>query len=103
MATKTKRKFAYGDKVRVVDGTLDPDFNFDIGGWTGAIAEIELLENGTWLYCVLWDKPTLRKMGRHFIRKCDKKNLDHTTTCLLETELELMAPATSSKDSSFLA
>lgn len=103
MATKTKSKFAYGDKVRVVDGTLDPDFNFEIGGWTGEIEEVEVLENGTWLYCVVWDKPTLRKMGRDLIRRCKKDDLNHTMTYLLEDELELVDSATSSGDSFFLA
>jgi hypothetical protein len=103
MATKSKCKFAYGDKVRVLDGTRDPDFNLEIGGWTGVIEDIELLKDGTWLCCVVWDKPTLQKMGRKLIRRCDRNNLDHTMTCLLETELDLMTSSTSSEDFSFLA
>jgi len=81
-------KFRYGQEVRVVAGTKHPDFDLDIGGWTGSIEEIELDDDESWLYCIQWDRATLKKMGRKLIKRCDKENLDHSRTFLSEEELE---------------
>lgn len=37
-------KFFCGQKVMVIEGTKDPDYDSDIGGWTGGIEEIFLSE-----------------------------------------------------------
>lgn len=82
-------KFHCGQNVRVVEGTKDPDYGTDIGGWSGSVEDIlpDKEGNETWLYMILWDKRTLRKMGRKVLRRCEKDNLDYTRMCLGESEL----------------
>ena len=89
MKSKTS-KYKYGDKVRVVRGVIDPDFRINIGSWSGVIDEIELLDNGSWMYCIVWDKDTLLKAGNKYISKCEKANLDYENIFLAENELELV-------------
>ena len=40
MTQNKNSKFQVGDSVKVKDGTSDPDFGIDIGGWQGQIKEI---------------------------------------------------------------
>ena len=80
--------FQVGDKVKVKKGVIDPDFNFEIGGWTGEMKESFFIENSRWHCRIIWDEKTLRKMGKKFINKCDRLNLDHTEMNLENTELE---------------
>ena len=83
-------KYKYGDKVRIAEGINDPDFRVNIGGWSGVIDEIELLDNGSWMYCIVWDKDTLLKAENKYISKCEKANLDYERIYLEENELELV-------------
>jgi hypothetical protein len=82
-------KFFCGQKVMVIEGTKDPDYDSDIGGWTGCIEEIFLSEENdeTWLYMILWDQQTLKRMGRHFRQRCENDNLDDKRMALDESEL----------------
>ncbi len=89
MTNKTS-KYKYGDKVRVVTGVIDPDFKTNIEGWSGEIDEIELLDNDSWMYQVVWDDDTLLIAGDDFVSKCEEKNLDYEYIKLLENELELI-------------
>lgn len=41
-------KFKSYDNVRIRQGTIDPNFNIDIGGCTGHIGDIDLDNNSTW-------------------------------------------------------
>jgi len=41
MTQNKNRNFQVGDSVRVKNGTTDPDFGIDIGGWQGQISEID--------------------------------------------------------------
>lgn len=74
----------------VVKGTQDPDYGFDIGGWTGCIEEIWLSEDEskTWVCEVRWDQQTLKSMGKTLCQKCEDDNLDFTRMRLDESELE---------------
>jgi hypothetical protein len=89
MKNKTS-KYKYADKVRIAEGIDDPDFRVNIGGWSGEIDKIELLDNGSWMYCIVWDKDTLLKADKKYISKCEKANLDYERIYLEENELELV-------------
>jgi hypothetical protein len=43
MSNKTS-KFKPGDIVRVLNGVRDPDFHTNIGGWSGKVEEVDLIE-----------------------------------------------------------
>ena len=76
-----------GDRIRVNNGTNDPDFKGrDLSGYTGCIEEI-VSDN---LVGILWDESTLRNFGAKFIRKCDRRNLDYRTMALAIDEIELI-------------
>lgn len=83
-------KFKENDIVRVLPEVKDPDFNTNIGGWTGRVEEIELSEKGSWLYTIRWDKETLSRAGDDYIDKCENDNLDYQIIFLEEKELELI-------------
>ena len=83
-------KFTSGDKVRIRRDTIDPDVNIDIGGWTGHIGKIDLDNNSTWLYEVIFDKETIKGMSYKHIRKCDRMNLNHEMIYLDGNDLELV-------------
>ena len=91
--------FLPGDKVKVKNGVIDPDFNFEISGWTGEFKESYFIENSKWHCRVVWDEKTLHKMGRKFINKCDRLNLDHTEMNLENTELELFTENSKNEES----
>jgi len=100
---KTK-KYKEGVQVQVIRGTQDPDFDFEIGGWSGKINDIaEDEDGGGWLYCVVWDNATLEKMEEDLIMKCDKEDLDHTRTYLPENELEWLIHDEASETVLFIA
>jgi len=81
-------KYKYGDKVCIATGVIDPDFSINIEGWSGEIDKIELLENGSWMYRIVWDEITLEIAGGEYISKCEEENLDFENIYLLEKELE---------------
>jgi len=83
-------KFKESDLVRVLLDIKDPDFKTNIGGWIGEVEEIELSENGSWLYKIRWNKETLSKAGDVYIDKCEVENLDYEVIFLGENELELI-------------
>ncbi len=87
MTNKTS-KYKCGDKISITTGVIDPDFAINIEGWSGEIDEIELLDNGSWMYRIVWDKATLVIAGDEYISKCEEKNLDYENIYLLENELE---------------
>lgn len=89
MKEKTS-KFKEHDLIRVLPNIKDPDFMTNIGGWIGRVEEIELSENGTWLYKIRWDSETITKAGCDYIDKCEDENLDYEVMYLEENELELI-------------
>jgi len=83
-------EFKRGDKVRVASGVKDPDFGNNIEGWSGRIDEVDLLDNGSWIYHIALDKDTLSFFGEDYISKCENANLRYDYLCLDEKELELL-------------
>lgn len=86
----TTSKFREGDIVRVLPGVKDPDFKTNIGGWSGAVEEIELAEDGPWLYMIRWDRKTLARVGADYEDRCEDNNLDYELMHLEEKDLELV-------------
>jgi len=82
-------KFHIGQNIRVVAGVKDPDYGFLIEGWSGDIEDIELTDDGSWLYHIQWDKKTLKLMGRVLRKQCEGDNLDFARMVLAENELEI--------------
>ena len=78
-----------GDHIRVKNGTKDPDFKGkDLSGYTGYIEDIDV-DN---FVSILWDEATLNKFDAKFIKKCDRKNLDHRRMVLTIDEIEVIEP-----------
>lgn len=68
-------------------GADDPDFKGkDLSGYTGYIEAID--EDN--IVDILWDEPTLSRFDAKFIKKCDRKNLDHRKMCLTIDEIEVI-------------
>lgn len=65
------RKFQVGDTVRVKQGTIDPDFGFEIGGWHGQITEID-----DELVFIELDSITLSEIPDKYFTKCEIDGLD---------------------------
>ncbi len=88
---KNTSKFKQEDILRVLPGVKDPDFNkINIGGWSGKVEEIDLAENGSWLYTIRWDQKTLSLAGVDYEDQCERNNLDYEVIYLEERELELV-------------
>jgi hypothetical protein len=96
MKNKTS-KFKKGDIVRVLPGVKDPDFKISISGWSGTVEEIDLTENGSWLYTIMWAQYTLSVAGDDYVSQCEIKNLDFEIIYLNENELELVENAETKK------
>ena len=78
-----------GDHIRVKNGTNDPDFKGkDLSGYTGYIEDIDV-DN---FVCILWDESTLNKFDAKFVKKCDRKNLDHKRMVLTIDEIDVIKP-----------
>ena len=78
------RKFQIGDTVRVKPGTIDPDFEFEIGGWHGQVTEID-----DDLVCIELDSITLSETPDKYITKCEIDGLNWKMIYLLFDEVEL--------------
>jgi hypothetical protein len=76
--------FKIGDSVKVKPNTVDPDYDEDISGWVGRIAEIE---DETIL--IEWDSLTLTNMTAETIRQCDEDDLDWSVMNLYPPDIEL--------------
>ena len=78
-----------GDRIRVKNGTKDPDFKGkDLSGYTGYIEDID---NDNFVG-ILWDESTLKKLDAKFMKKCDRKNLDYTMMVLTIDEIDVIEP-----------
>ena len=96
-------KYKNSDKVRVSNGVIDPDFGTKLKGWSGEITEIELMDNGSWLYCIVWDVDTLQMLDDDYISKSEDANLDYERIYLEEGELELIEIGDQSLTGMFIA
>lgn len=100
--TNKASKFKQGDIVRVLNGVKDPDFQFNIGGWSGTVEQVDLIENGSWLYAIAWDQNTLSVAGDDYENRCERNNLDFERIYLEENELELVSPSKNENNGYFL-
>jgi len=76
--------FQVGQIVKVNDGTEDPDFGTDIGGWQGKVTEIEET-----VICVELDSKTLSSFPDDYIKKCEEDGLDWERIYLFSKDIEL--------------
>ncbi len=83
-----------GDSVVVKAGVLDPDFDFDIGGWQGRLEEVDDGET----VLIRWDSVTLRQMGMDVIVRSENDNLDWQLMTLEEGEIRKTVPRDSEDD-----
>lgn len=87
--------FQAGDSVVVKSGTIDPDFDVDIGGWQGRATEEASAED---MISIAWDSITLQSMPVALIERCENQGLEWSE-CLLEaSEVELTAPRDTEED-----
>lgn len=80
--------FQPGDKVQVKKGVIDPDFNTPMDSWSGEIKRCFLAEDSVWVCSIIFDQATVSTMGKKFIDKCDRLNLNHTEMNLEESALQ---------------
>jgi hypothetical protein len=78
------RKFQIGDTIKVKEGTIDPDFGFEIGGWHGQITEIDDDQ-----VCIELDSITLSETPDKYFTKCEIDDLNWKMIYLLLGEVEL--------------
>jgi hypothetical protein len=76
--------FEVGDTIVVLNGTLDPDFSFDIGGWRGRIHSVDADDTVS----IEWDSITLNCMDFDNLFKCEIDGLDWTKMTLSQTEIQ---------------
>ena len=100
--TARVEKFKVNDRVRVRDGVKDPDFNWELGGWTGRITECDKTGD-TWLYKIRWDRSTLDNAGSSYVDQCEEANLNYEVIYLEEEQLELMDDYRGADDGFFVA
>lgn len=89
---------AVGDRVRVKDEVMDPDYeDLCIGGWTGKIVEIDKKSDPS-LVEIEWDEKTLTELiGEEFLEKADRHGLDGARIRLGLTDVERIDLATSTR------
>lgn len=80
-------QFAVGDQVHVRSGVTDPDFaDMPLGGWAGAVKEIEAGSPIT--YLVRWNRHTLQSIHPVFKNRCEIEGFDCEEMWLGENDLE---------------
>jgi len=88
-----KRDFKIGDIVSVKQGTIDPDFGFEIGSWHGQVTEIE-----DELVFIELDSITLSEIPDKYFTKCEIDGLDWKRIYLGLNEVELSERRGSEED-----
>ena len=77
-------KLQVGSPVVVKSDTVDPDLDFDIGGWQGRVMEIDYGDTAL----IRWDSITLRAMSKDLLVRCENENLDWELMTLYMTNSE---------------
>lgn len=83
-----------GQRVMVKNGVKDPDYDIDIGGWTGVVCEVnddDFEQDDNPLVGIEWDMQTLVKMPKWLIKQCEKDNLNSKEMYLNVSEIEFIA------------
>jgi len=84
-------KFPVGSRVRVKTGVASPEFpDFSVEGWTGTINEVAS-KKAPVTYVLEWDEPTLERMPKDYVDRCEQGGLYYRMICLSEDDLD---PAT---------
>jgi hypothetical protein len=77
-------RFQAGDRVRVKEGTRDPDFaDFPLGGWAGVVHAVDP-ENQPPMYEVVWNDATLKLSDPVYEQRCERDGLDSKRIWLTE-------------------
>jgi len=89
-------KLSVGNSAAVKPGVMDPDFDFDIGGWQGRIEEINDDDEG--LVLIRWDSVTLEQTPLELIIRSENEGFDWQVMMLSQTELEITEERDSTTD-----
>ena len=87
------KHFQVGDSVRVQNGTKDPDFGIDIGGWKGQISEVD-----NDIISIAWDSVTLSTFPDKYISQCEEEGLDWERIYLETKDVELVVQNNTGND-----
>ena len=72
-----QENFPIGESVVVNSGVIDPDYEFDMGGWQGRVTENHHAdEQDNPLVSIAWDSITLKQMPVEIIERCEEDGLD---------------------------
>jgi len=84
-----------GDSVKVNQGVIDPDFDFDISGWQGRIEEIF---DGEGLVLIRWESMTLAQMPLELVIQCENENFDWEIMTLYGADIHVAKERDSTDD-----
>lgn len=88
MSSSSSNPLQQGQRIKVIEGTTDPDFGNEIGGWTGVITEPPYQgDAGIWFYTIRWDSVTLRNMDKKLRKRCEAEGLDDELMVLAQHEV----------------
>ncbi len=80
-------KFRVGDTVKIKNGTIDPDFGDNIGGWQGQVSEID-----DDVVCIDLDSTTLSNCPEKYIQQCEEDGLNWQQIYLSVEDIEKASP-----------
>ena len=89
---KEESRYEVGGSVVVKEGTLDPDYYNDIGGWQGRIYGIDDSNDDDPLISIEWDSITLKNMPYSVIEDCERDGLTWSMIDLYSTNLRITEP-----------
>ena len=93
------KKFKIGDSVVVKNGVIEPDIEFEIGGWQGRIIEIDKEhDKDNFLITIEWDSITLKQMPEDYVKQSELEGLDWEKMILYESDLEKTSSRDAKKD-----
>ena len=88
-----QKDFPIGELVVVKPGVIDPDYEFDMGGWQGRVTENHHAdEQGNPLVSIAWDSITLKQMPVEMIERCEEDGLDWSLMGLYASEVTSASP-----------
>ncbi|MEA3280873.1 MAG: hypothetical protein U9Q38_09800 [Thermodesulfobacteriota bacterium] len=84
MLKALSQKFQVNQYGMIKAGTIDPDYNFDIGGWSGKISDID----NYGIITIHFDYNTLERLPEAYYDKRENDNLDAEIISLDADEFE---------------
>jgi hypothetical protein len=86
MKCPRRQRFSVGARVRVRQGTIDPDFaSLPLGGWAGAV--VEVADAGPAPYLVRWNRATLDTAHPIYCQLCAEDDRSFEEMWLDATDL----------------